>query len=104
MTTNPNAYAPGNVVRLSFVFTNAVGGAVNPTTVTLRYRKPGASTVVVTQAAPELVNDGPGRYHFDLALTNHPGVWEYRIESTGDPTTAVDRELQVIASDLAVAA
>jgi hypothetical protein len=98
---NPNAYAPGNVARLSAVFRNAAGAEANPTTVTLRYRKPGAATVSVTTPDALIVNDAAGRYHFDLALSNDPGVWEYRWESTGDPTAAVDLELQLLASDLA---
>ena len=77
-----NTYWPGNVVRLSVIFT--VAGAVeDPGTVTLKVRNP--STFVVTTyvhgVAAGLIKDSKGHYHLDLSCTI-VGSWVYRWEGT----------------------
>lgn len=91
-----NRYTVGKVARISGAFTDADGVAVDPSTVTLKYRPPGGPVVTKTLGAGGVVRDDTGAFHYDVDL-NAPGRWTYRWEATG-PKTAGEGELYVAAS------
>jgi uncharacterized protein YfaS (alpha-2-macroglobulin family) len=93
-----NAYKVGASVRCSGAFTNEAGDPVDPTTITFRVRKPdGAVTVYVYGTDAQLVKDGVGAYHVDLAATL-AGRWAYRFEGTGAAPSADESLFLVEAS------
>jgi hypothetical protein len=83
------AYDIGDLVRLSASFTNSVGSAVDPTTVAVKYKAPGAATVTKTYALAEVTKDSTGHYHYDVSVTVE-GHWYYRWESTGTGQAAAE--------------
>jgi len=82
------SYDIGDAVRISASFTDIDGVAANPTVLKLVIRDPGGTeTPYRAGEDAELVNDGPGEYHFDLTLTAE-GPWYYRWRATGAVTAA----------------
>lgn len=78
-----NRYHLGDLVRVSGVFTNAVGTAVNPTVVNLSFRNPsGNETTYIYGTDAALVKDSTGNYHVDIDA-DEAGIWHYRWWSTG---------------------
>lgn len=70
----------GEVIRLTLRVNDMAGVTVEPGGVTLKIKPPvGAVTEYVFGSAPEIVNDGVGRYHADIVLSAS-GVWAYRWE------------------------
>lgn len=94
-----NAYDVGDQVRVTATFKDLDGDAVDPTTVTVKYQKPGGS--VVTVASESVTNSATGVYFTDLTIDNSPGVWRYRFEGTGALVAAEGGTFYVTASDLA---
>lgn len=85
------SYTVGATVRVTGTFRNKLGALADPTTVTFKYRKPGASaiTTLVYSTDVEVVRDSLGVYHCDIAsAAGEHGAWAFRWESTGDPATA----------------
>lgn len=74
------AFVIGEVVRLSVKATDLAGQAADPGSITLKV-KPGIGAVVsyAYGQAVEVVRDGAGQYHADIALTS-AGQWAYRWE------------------------
>lgn len=72
----------GDVHTVTATFRNAAGTPTNPTTASLRIRKPDGTQTSVTPAS-----DGNGVYHYDIAL-DQVGVWEYGFIGTGAVTAA----------------
>lgn len=68
-------------------FTNADGAPANPTTVTIKVKDPTGARTSITLG---IVNDGVGKYHYDLPLTK-AGQWFYRFEGTGAVTAADEK-------------
>ena len=69
---------PGSLVRLTARFTNkALEQPIDPSGVCVRCKAPSGS-----EANYYAVNDAPGRYHYDLMVTE-AGKWFYRWEATG---------------------
>lgn len=78
-----NVYQKGDLARISGVFTNTLGTAIDPTGLTLKYTPPSGTTVsLVYDTDPEVVRDSLGNYHVDLDV-NEAGRWFYRWEATG---------------------
>lgn len=69
------AFIVGQLARLPIRITDLVGVLVDPGAVTLKI-KPGAGAVVTV---PDVVRDGVGLYHADIALVT-AGLWAYRWE------------------------
>lgn len=102
-----NSYDIGDVARISTatVFTDIDGEPFDPATVTFRWRKKGqspaqaldAGQVKVYPGDDEIVHDGVGDYHIDIAL-DAPGEWYYRVEgktANGSPMGADEGRLSV---------
>lgn len=78
MSSNDSQYIPGEVARLSLTVTDHDGLAADPGSVVLKVKQPDGTVVTHT---PDVVRDGAGVYHADLALSS-AGVWAYRWELT----------------------
>lgn len=85
----------GEVVRLSLRVADLTGLAADPGTVTLKV-KPGSGVVTdyLYGAAPEVVRDGTGIYHADIALTAI-GLWAYRWQLTTPNAGAAEGVINV---------
>lgn len=86
-----NVYDIGDAVKLSVDF--AVGGvATNPTTTTLRIRKPNG-----TITTPAVTNPSTGRFEYVLTI-DLSGIWSYRFEGTGAAVAAQESFFDVLPS------
>lgn len=93
-----NAYKVGASVRCSAVFTNDLGAAVDPSTVTFRLRTPaGTVTSYAYGTDAQLVKDATGNYHVDLSASQ-AGRWTYRFEGTGAAPSADEAQFAVESS------
>lgn len=93
-----NTYDVGDIARVAAPFTDENGAAVDPTTVTFKFKKPAsAETEYVYPTDAELVKDSTGNYHVDLTLDT-AGKWYYRWAGTGANVAADEGELTVQAS------
>lgn len=91
-------FPKGAVVRLEAAFTDDDGIAVDPSTVRVRYKPPSSAEVALTYNVNlELVRDGVGMYHADIASTE-AGVWNYRWEGTGVAQAVAEAQFRVAAS------
>lgn len=85
----------GEVVRLPLRVTDLAGAAVEPGGVTLKIKPPvGAVDEYVFGVAPEVLNDGTGRYHADIVLTA-AGTWAYRWELAAPNAGAAEGTITV---------
>lgn len=90
-----NSYDLGDQVRLSAVFSDADGYAIDPTVITVKYAAPGGSVTDLTYDVDlSVTRDGTGSYYVDFVPTI-PGVWAYRWQSSGTITAAAEGQLMV---------
>lgn len=76
-------YLVGQLVRVSAAITDASGSAVDPSTLTMKYRTPGGTTTTLTYGTDAaLVKDSVGNYHVDLSV-QEAGAYQYVWTSTG---------------------
>lgn len=95
-----NEYVPGNVVRCSVTFTDSVGAALDPTTVSCTVTAPETLPVTYVYGTDvELVKDSVGNYHIDLTA-NTQGIWYYRFFSTGIGTAAFEDKFGISESSV----
>ena len=93
-----NHYIEGQTVTLSAVFTRT-NVATDPTTITLKLKKPDKSSVVYTFELGEITRDGEGAYSRGVKL-DQPGLWFYRWTGTGTVEAVGEHKLDVIASQV----
>lgn len=74
-----NAYPVQSIAHLTVMFASSTGAAADPTTVTLTVTQPDGAVQI---HAADVVRDGVGAYHFDLAVTE-AGEWRYRWQGAG---------------------
>ena len=94
------AYHLGDLIRVSAVFTDAAGDAVDPDAVFAQYKDPSGNVTeleYLTDAA--LVKDSVGNYHVDIDA-DEAGRWRYRFYSTGDGQAANQKSFDVTASSI----
>lgn len=85
----------GDEVRIEGVFKNLDRIKVDPTTVTFKVKDPaGNVTTKVYGTDVEIVKDGLGTFHMDIAA-NLQGWWYYRIFSTGSGKAAAEGSFRV---------
>jgi hypothetical protein len=90
-----NHYQVGDKVRGSAAFTNAAGSAIDPGTVTFRFRhQDGAATIYTYLTDAELVRNTTGCYHVDFSVGT-AGLWYYRFAATGTGQSAGEELLYV---------
>ena len=87
-------YDPGTCIRLSVVF-EVEGVETDPTTVSLKVRKPSASTTTYTYPAT-ITKDSVGRYHMDTTpAAGEQGRWFYKWIGTGTAAVEGERSFRV---------
>lgn len=86
---SPNLYTRGQQAKLTADYKDVNGVLTDPTTPTVKVRKPDGSVV-----ADSPVRDTTGQYHYVVTLDTD-GVWAYRFESSGNLTTASEATLIV---------
>jgi len=67
----------GDTVRLRARFTDESGNPVDPSSVSLRVRRPNGETIT-----PAVTRESAGNYRADVVV-DMPGVWHYRWEASG---------------------
>lgn len=97
----PNKYDVGDLVRVSVTFTDAAGTALDPTTVSLSYRKLGGTvTTLVYGTDVAVVKVSTGVYRCDISAASS-GRWFYRWHSTGAGQGSEEVEFYVRPSQFA---
>src|SRR4030066_180526 len=92
-----NAYDKGKTIRLSALFT--VGGvATDPTTVTLKVKKPRGGIVTYTYALAEITKDSTGNYHKDV-VGHEAGTRYHQWIRTSEDSRAMARAYESGYSD-----
>lgn len=89
-------YNPGQLVRLSVTFTVA-GVNTDPTTVTCKVKTPDGTTTTQTYNPGNIVRDGTGQYHYDLAAVEK-GYTYYGFYGTGTCSAAEEGVLTVVSN------
>ncbi len=93
------SYDEGDLVRATAAFTDSGGSALDPDTVTVKYKAPdGTETTKVYGTDAEVVKDSTGNYHIDISVTAH-STWYYRWESTGTGQAAEEANFLVAKSE-----
>lgn len=94
-----NEYTQGEVVRVTGTFTNAVGSAVDPTTVRFSFKTPlGVTTTYLYGTDAQVVKSATGIYYVDVDA-DLSGVWRTRWKSTGTGKAAKESFFVVKESD-----
>jgi hypothetical protein len=102
MSCHINSYLEGNIARITFEFRdNSDDSLVDPSTVSIIIEEPdGTQTTYVYGTDAELVRDGVGEFHFNLA-GDQTGTYWYRIESTGTGQAATESRIMFTAGHFA---
>ncbi len=91
-----NEYDKGSSTRISNEF-KVAGVLTDPTTITLKIKKPDGTSSTYTYAAGEITREAAGKYYKDFTL-NQVGFWLYRWEGTGTCEAVDENYLQVVPS------
>lgn len=99
----PNEYIPGQGVLVRAEFYDRNGAVVDPTTVTLTYKKPDTSAVVsIVGVAGGLTKISTGIYEYVIDTSAGPvGDWHYKFAGTGAAVGANEGVFFVRRSQLA---
>jgi hypothetical protein len=84
-----SAYQRGQSVRLYVAFTNDVGVAANPTTVTCEVEEPDGTETTYT--TPTITNPSTGTFQL-IVVPDQSGMYTYRWEGTTGTSVAVDED------------
>ena len=89
------AYDVGDKVRLSGVFTDAVGAYHDPTAIYVKYADPGGTATTLQYGVDAaVICDSEGHYHVDVDI-DEAGNWPYRWYATGTGRSAGEARLVV---------
>jgi len=83
-------YDVGDVARIEAPFRDVDNQPADPTTVTASIRKPDGTVTDYTVSLGEIVRDGVGLYHLDVAV-DMAGDWFYRFAGTGTVSVADEK-------------
>lgn len=87
------------LVRLTAEFRNTAGALADPDSVRVRTRDPSAIfDVKVSDIDAELVHDGLGLFHYDVAAIES-GNWRYRWQGTGAVTAVAEGQFTIAESE-----
>lgn len=89
-----STYDKGDLITLTGTFTNAGGTATDPTTITLKVKKPGTALATYTYALSQVTKTSTGVYTRNTSLDT-VGTWWYRWEGTGTVEAAVEGWFEV---------
>ena len=96
-----NLYTIGQRVRILGTFEDASGAPLDPSSVTLKLRRPnGAESTHVYGTDPDVVRDGAGAYHYGVDATL-PDTWHYRWVGAGSAPCADESWFEVRQSNFA---
>lgn len=85
-----STYYVGNLVRISVIFANSVGTAIDPSVVKAQVYSPSEIITTYTYGTDvAVVRDSTGHYHLDVDA-NAEGVWRYRWYATGTGQAAAE--------------
>lgn len=87
----------GQVARFSVAITDAAGAAADPGGLVLKVKSPAGSLATYAFGGAEIVRDGLGAYHADIALAES-GQYRWRWEASAPNVGADQGFLQVAAS------
>jgi len=94
-----NQYDVGDLVRVTGVFKDAEGVAIDPSTVAFKLRKPNRSiTTYLYGTDIQLVKDSTGNYRVDISA-DVKGIYKYRWYSTGNGQAAGENQFEVVKSN-----
>ena len=92
-----NLYDVGDLVRLRSSFVNSAGASVDPSSVTLQYRRflddPSSYTTLI-YGVNSIVKASVGEYYHDLA-TGSEGEFRYRWNGLGANASAAEKAFKV---------
>lgn len=79
-----NSYHEGDLVRVTYTFTDANGDVHDPVTITHKHKDPGGTVTTWTYAGGtgDVKKQDTGIYYADVDV-DAEGVWFYRGEGTG---------------------
>lgn len=80
--TTVSVYGVGILVRIAVDFQDGDGNSADPTTVTLKLRKPDGVLQSETYNPGNIVKSSVGNYYFDVTV-DVMGYWHYRWEGDG---------------------
>lgn len=90
-----NIYDVGDLVKVSAVFSDEYGSAIDPAEVRLAYRTPaGVTTTLLYGTDAAVVRDSVGTYHANINATA-AGTWRYRWFSSGTGQAAEEDKFYV---------
>ena len=93
-------YIVGDSVRLGASFTDTVGTATDPTTVTLEILPPSGTKVTYTYSLGEITRSSAGVFYKDIALTAE-GYWFFEWQGTGTVPKVANDKLYVHGQQIA---
>lgn len=94
-----NTYDSGDQIRVTSIFTNSTAAAVDPTTITYKYKDPsGNVTTLVYGSDADVVRSTQGTYYIDITL-DEAGTWHDRIAGTGGTVGAAEHHWHVRESE-----
>lgn len=94
-----NQYDVGDLVRVTGVFKDAAGTAIDPATVAFKVKKPDRSiTTYLYGTDVQLIKESTGNYRVDISA-DVKGKYKYRWYSTGNGQAAGEDEFEVIKSN-----
>lgn len=97
MALQYESFHVGALVRLKGTFTNAAGLPIDPTAVSIFVTDPAGTTTEYTYGEEgTVVKESSGVYYQDVSITNLPGTWYWRAQSTGTGQAAAERRFDVI--------
>lgn len=80
-------YDYGELVELRAAFRNAAGVLADPTTVAFATLAPDGTEASYTWAGGAVTRESLGTFVYQF-VPPQAGFWQYRADTTGDPTTA----------------
>lgn len=92
-----NKYDIGDMIRLRGSFVNSAGVAVDPSSVTLQYRRwfdDTASYTSLVYGVGSIVRASTGEYYHDASFTVS-GEWRYRWNGFGDNASAAEGQFMI---------
>ena len=95
MAIAPPKYHEGSFIELKAEFRDLAGVLANPSTITLKYRKPDGVITTIAQGA--LSNPSAGIWTYNLDTTGMPlGLVHYKFYGTGSVKAAGEEKFDLI--------
>lgn len=84
----------GDKVQMEATIKDSAEAALDPTDITLKYRKPEGTVTTVAKAS--MANPSTGVFQEDVIVASgEHGVWDYRFATTGNIVAATEDEFTI---------